>query len=114
VRELCPFIKFYKKSFCIDYFYIFSHYHFSKQLEKGYKMSTTRRSFLKGTVMGSVAAMTATSTAAKATELFSPIQKIPHAKHFGAFYAHVQDGKIIDITPQESDRRPGHYNGLKI
>ncbi|NLC27975.1 MAG: molybdopterin-dependent oxidoreductase [Campylobacteraceae bacterium] len=69
-------------------------------------MSLSRRGFLKTSLLGSAAAATATS-ALSATELFSPVEKIPHASHFGAFYAHVQDGKIIDISPQESDKNPG-------
>ena len=70
-------------------------------------MAITRRGFLKGTLMGSAAAVS-TSSVANATELFSPIEKIPHACHIGAFYAHLQDGKIIDISAQESDKHPTH------
>ncbi|MBN2965355.1 molybdopterin-dependent oxidoreductase, partial [Sulfurospirillum sp. T05] len=67
-------------------------------------MSLSRRGFIKTTLLGSAAAAT---TTASATELFSPVKKVPHASHFGAFYAHVQDGKIIDIVPHESDHNPG-------
>lgn len=71
-------------------------------------MSISRRGFIKGTLLGSAAAASATVTA-NATELFSPVEKIPHASHFGAFYAHVQDGKIIDISSHESDKNPGSF-----
>lgn len=66
-------------------------------------MSISRRRFLQGSAVAT-AALGASS--ASATELFSPVQRIPHATHFGAFYADVQDGKIVGITPQESDKRP--------
>jgi trimethylamine-N-oxide reductase (cytochrome c) len=37
----------------------------------------------------------------------SRTQKIPSASHFGAFYAHVRDGKIVDISSQlDSDANP--------
>lgn len=67
-------------------------------------MSISRRKFLQGS-SAAVAALGVNS--ANAGELFSKVIKIPTASHFGAFYAHVQDGKIIDITPQEPDGRPG-------
>lgn len=69
-------------------------------------MSISRRKFLQGS-----AAATAVLSVnpACATELFSPIKKIPHASHFGAFYANVQDGKILNIMPHESDKRPGAF-----
>jgi trimethylamine-N-oxide reductase (cytochrome c) len=69
-------------------------------------MSLSRRRFLQGSAV--VTAALGTSRVS-ATELFSPIQKIPHASHFGAFYANVQDGKIVGITPHESDKRPGSF-----
>lgn len=72
-------------------------------------MSLTRRKFLKGSVAGSVATFAVGTNTASATELFSPVKKVPHASHFGAFYAHVQDGKIVDISPHESDKRPGAF-----
>ncbi|MDX1808840.1 MAG: molybdopterin-dependent oxidoreductase [Sulfurospirillaceae bacterium] len=72
-------------------------------------MKITRRGFLKG----SVAATAVLSTnSVSATELFSPVKKIPNASHFGAFYAFVQDGKILDIVPQEPDDRPGMMKAL--
>jgi len=69
-------------------------------------MSISRRRFLQGSAVATVALGTST---ASATELFSPVKKIPHASHFGAFYANVQDGKIVDILPHESDKRPGAF-----
>ncbi len=66
-------------------------------------MSISRRKFLQGSVAATVALG---ATSAGATQLFSPIKKIPTGSHFGAFYAYVQDGKIIDIEPQGKDSRP--------
>ncbi len=66
-------------------------------------MSITRRKFLQGSA---VAAVALGSSSLNATELFSPVKKIPHASHFGPFYAYVRDGKIIDIEPQKSDSGP--------
>ncbi len=66
-------------------------------------MALSRRSFLKGTAVSGVAGVAISSSAASATELFSPIKKVPTASHFGAFWAHVQDGKIVDISAQKSD-----------
>ncbi|NCB82477.1 MAG: twin-arginine translocation signal domain-containing protein [Bacilli bacterium] len=68
-------------------------------------MSLSRRNFLKGGLAGSVAAVAVGSNVANAEEMFADIKKIPHASHYGAFYAHVQNGKIIDVSPQESDKR---------
>ncbi len=67
-------------------------------------MSISRRKFLQGS-----AAATAVLgvNSASAGELFSEVKKIPTASHFGAFFAHVKDGKIVDITAQEPDGRPG-------
>ena len=69
-------------------------------------MSLSRRSFLKGGLVGSAAAVAVSSNVASAEELLADVKKIPHASHYGAFYAHVQNGKIIDVSPQESDKRP--------
>ena len=69
-------------------------------------MSISRRKFLKGSLASSAAAVAVGSNVANAAELFLEIKKIPHASHYGAFYAHVQDGKIVDVSPQESDKRP--------
>ncbi len=66
-------------------------------------MALSRRTFLKGSLAGGAAGVSLSSSAASATELFSPIKKVPTASHFGAFYAHVQDGKIVDISAQKSD-----------
>jgi len=72
-------------------------------------MSISRRKFLQGSAAAT--AVLSTSTIG-ATELFSPVKKIPSASHFGAFYAYVQDGKIIDIKPQGKDSRPGMMKAL--
>ncbi len=69
-------------------------------------MSISRRRFLQGSAVATAALGTSTVSA---TELFSPIQRIPHASHFGAFYADVQDGKIVGIVPHESDKHPGSF-----
>ncbi|WP_072679614.1 molybdopterin-dependent oxidoreductase [Arcobacter sp. LA11] len=68
-------------------------------------MKITRRNFLKGS------AATATVVGASALNA-NPLgslditKKIPHATHFGAFYAKVKDGKVYDLEPQESDAGP--------
>ncbi len=62
-------------------------------------MSISRRKFLKGSLASSAAAVAVGSNVANAAELFLEIKKIPHASHYGAFYAHVQDGKIVDVSP---------------
>jgi trimethylamine-N-oxide reductase (cytochrome c) len=72
-------------------------------------MSISRRRFLQGSVAATVA-LSASSVGAN--ELFSPVKKIPSASHFGAFYAYVQDGKIIDLKPQGKDNRPGMMKAL--
>lgn len=69
-------------------------------------MAISRRTFLKGSLASSAAGVALGTNTASATELFSPVKKISTASHFGAFYAHVQDGKIVDISPHESDHRP--------
>ncbi len=68
-------------------------------------MALNRRAFLKGTAgVGAGVALGGCASTAKSTAgLFSPIKKVPTASHFGAFYAHVQDGKIVDVSPQISD-----------
>ena len=72
-------------------------------------MSISRRSFLKG----AAAAAAATTASAVPTgpivegSAFYAEKKIPHATHFGAFYAHVNsEGRIYKLTPQESDLNP--------
>ena len=72
-------------------------------------MSITRRRFLQGSVAATAVLSTSTMSA---SELFSPVKKIPSASHFGAFYAYVQDGKIKDIQPQGKDSRPGMMKAL--
>ncbi|MCF6172430.1 MAG: molybdopterin-dependent oxidoreductase [Campylobacteraceae bacterium] len=72
-------------------------------------MSISRRRFLQGSVAATAVLSTNTMSA---SELFSPIKKIPSASHFGAFYAYVQDGKIKDIVPQGKDSRPGMMKAL--
>jgi len=73
-------------------------------------MTTSRRRFLQGSGVAATAIMS--TSVAGATQLFSPVKKIPSASHFGAFYAYVQDGKIIDIEAQEKDRRPAMMKAL--
>ncbi len=72
-------------------------------------MSISRRRFLQGSVAATAVLGTSSMSA---SELFSPIKKIPSASHFGAFYAYVQDGKIKDIEPQGKDSRPGMMKAL--
>jgi len=72
-------------------------------------MGISRRGFLQGSV---ATAMVVGVKQSGATELFSPIKKIPSASHFGAFYAYVRDGKIVDIKPQGKDDRPGMIKAL--
>jgi len=71
-------------------------------------MKTSRRDFLKVGVAASAAiAGSGTITGAFANEFASRTKKIPSASHFGAFYAHVRDDKIVDITSQsDSDANP--------
>lgn len=54
-------------------------------------MSITRRRFLQGSA---TAAAVLSTSAMSASELFSPVKKIPSASHFGAFYAYVKDVKL--------------------
>jgi trimethylamine-N-oxide reductase (cytochrome c) len=74
-------------------------------------MKISRRNFLKGS-----AAATAVLgvNPASATELLSPIKKISHANQFGAFYCEVQDGKIINVLPHETDERPGILTKVQV
>jgi len=73
-------------------------------------MTTSRRRFLQGSGVAATAIMS--TSFASATQLFSTVKKIPSASHFGAFYAYVQDGKIIDIEPQGKDSRPTMMKSL--
>lgn len=72
-------------------------------------MNITRRSFLQRGI-ATTALLSANVT--NATELFSEVKKIPSASHYGAFYALVQDNKILDIVPQEADHSPGMLKAL--
>lgn len=71
-------------------------------------MNNSRRSFLKvGAVASAAIAGSTTVPGAFAKEFASRTTKIPSASHFGAFYAHVRDGKIVDISSQlDSDANP--------
>jgi trimethylamine-N-oxide reductase (cytochrome c) len=71
-------------------------------------MNNSRRDFLKKGALGTTAvALSGGMSGAAASILESRTVKIPHASHFGAFYAHVREGKIVDITSQlDSDANP--------
>lgn len=71
-------------------------------------MNNSRRNFLKiGTAASAAIAGSGSITGALAKEFASRTVKIPNASHFGAFYAHVRDGKIVDISSQlDSDANP--------
>lgn len=72
-------------------------------------MDSSRRDFLRKGVAGSAALTVsgALSSVGAANILESRTVKIPSASHFGAFYAHVRDGKIVDISSQlDSDANP--------
>lgn len=72
-------------------------------------MKIERRNFLKKSAIGTAAlAASGGVSGAAAKNIFeSRTQKIPSASHFGAFYAHVRDGKIVDISSQlDSDANP--------
>ena len=71
-------------------------------------MNNSRRDFLKKGALGTVAvAASGAMTGAVAKEFAVRTKKVSHASHFGPFYAHVREGKIVDITPQlDSDANP--------
>ncbi|WP_294961325.1 molybdopterin-dependent oxidoreductase [Sulfurimonas sp.] len=71
-------------------------------------MDTSRRGFLKTSAVGAAAVIgSGTMSGAMAKEFAVRTVKIPHASHFGPFFAHVREGKIVDITPQlDSDANP--------
>ncbi|PIF04009.1 MAG: biotin sulfoxide reductase [Arcobacter sp.] len=70
-------------------------------------MDKKRRDFLKvGAATSAAIAGSGTVTGAFAKEFATRTEKIPSASHFGPFYAHVRDGKIVDITAQDSDANP--------
>ena len=71
-------------------------------------MNNSRRDFLKKGALGTTAvALSGSMSTITAGILESKTVKIPSASHFGAFYAHVRDDKIVDITSQlDSDANP--------
>ena len=71
-------------------------------------MNNSRRNFLKKGAFGTTAAFALSGTSGLAANIMeSRTVKIPSASHFGAFYAHVRDNKIVDITSQlDSDANP--------
>ena len=72
------------------------------------QMNNSRRDFLKKSALSSaVLAASGSASAAVAGEMGKRTTKIPSASHFGAFYAHVRDEKIVDITSQlDSNANP--------
>lgn len=66
-------------------------------------MNNSRRNFLK---VSATAAAGAVSLSANPLGSLEDTKKIPHATHFGAFYAKVANGKIYDLEPQKSDMGP--------
>ena len=70
-------------------------------------MNNSRRDFLKKGALGTTAVALTSTSGVAANILESRTVKIPSASHFGAFYAHVRDDKIVDITSQlDSDANP--------
>ncbi len=71
-------------------------------------METSRRDFLKKGMLGTAVVVSSGSLSSITAEVLqSRTEKIPSASHFGAFYAHVRDNKIVDITSQlDSDANP--------
>ncbi|OCL86873.1 Dimethyl sulfoxide/trimethylamine N-oxide reductase precursor [Aliarcobacter thereius] len=71
-------------------------------------MIKSRRNFLKvSAATSAVLVGSGTLSGAFAKEFAKRTIKIPSASHFGAFYAHVMDGEIVDITSQlDSDANP--------
>jgi len=71
-------------------------------------MNNPRRSFLKKSAVGTAAVMASGSVSGIVAKEFSArTSKIAHASHFGPFYAHVRDGKVVDVTAQlDSDANP--------
>lgn len=66
----------------------------------------TRRKFLKGLAATSALSSINPLLAAEGTKFYDT-KRIPHATHFGAFWADVNsEGKIVKITPQQSDKHP--------
>jgi len=71
-------------------------------------MDNSRRDFLKKGAIGTAAvAASGSISGVLAKEFAARTTKIPSASHYGAFYAHVREGKIVDITSQtDSDENP--------
>lgn len=71
-------------------------------------MNNSRRNFLKKGALGTTAvALSGGMTGIAASVFESKTIKIPSASHFGAFYAHVRNNKIVDISSQlDSDANP--------
>ncbi|RXI47068.1 biotin sulfoxide reductase [Malaciobacter mytili] len=71
-------------------------------------MNNSRRDFLKvGAVASAAVVGSGSVSGVLAKEFATRTKKIPSASHFGAFYAHVRDGKIVDISSQlDSDANP--------
>lgn len=71
-------------------------------------MQNSRRDFLKKGVLGTAALMANGSLSSiSAKELLNRTELIPHASHFGPFYAHIREGQIVDISSQlDSDANP--------
>ncbi|MFA9239182.1 MAG: molybdopterin-dependent oxidoreductase [Candidatus Paceibacteria bacterium] len=71
-------------------------------------MNNSRRNFLKKGALGTTAvALSGGMTGIAASVFESKTIKIPSASHFGAFYAHVRNNKIVDISSQlDSDENP--------
>lgn len=72
-------------------------------------MKLTRRNFIKG--VGASSFVFGTSSFAKGQTEFYDFKKIPHATHFGAFYAVVDSkGRFIRADKHESDKRNAIVN----
>ena len=71
-------------------------------------MEISRRNFLKKGALGTAAvAASGSISGAVAKEFAVRTSQIPSASNFGPFFAHVRDGKIVDITSQlDSDANP--------
>ena len=71
-------------------------------------MKVSRRSFLKGTSLGlGGIALAPLSVNATSNVLLAQTKRIPHANHYGPFFAYVKDNKIFDIVPRSDlDKKP--------
>lgn len=69
-------------------------------------MGISRRNFIKGLAATSAVVSVNPLMAAGETKFYD-IKKVPHATHFGAFWADVNsEGQIVKVTPQQSDKHP--------